>query len=131
MPDTIVKDREEVRFEREESFAELLTRLANESAALVRDQIDLAKQEIAEKLKAWRAAFIAIAAASMIGLLALMSLCAAAIAELAKVIGPSVSALVIGVALGIISAMVLMGALQSLKRASLRPEQTIRTLNAR
>lgn len=127
MLDTALKDRE-LQAEHEQSFRDLLTRLANESAALVRDEIDLAKQEIAEKIKAWRSGLIAIAAASMLGLLGLMSLCAAAIAGLAKVIGPALSALVIGVALAIIGGVVFRGALQHLKRTGLKPEQTIRTL---
>jgi uncharacterized membrane protein YqjE len=128
MPETVLDDREPMTAEREESFRELLARLASGSAALVRDEIDLVRQELTEKIKSWRSAIIALTIALLVGGLALMSLCAAAIAGLSPIMGTALSALVVGVVLALIAGMVMMGALRLLKRTGLKPEQTIQTL---
>ena len=51
-----------------ESFGELLGQLANNSAALVRDEIELAKQEMSEKVGVLRSGVLVVAVGSMIPL---------------------------------------------------------------
>jgi hypothetical protein len=127
MPEVAVKNGESQR-EREKSFRDLLSELASISAALVRDEIALAKQEIAERIDSLRPPLIAMATGSVLGVVALMALAGAAIGGLALVIGPALASLCIGVGLAIIAGVVFLAGLRLLKKTNLRPEETIRTL---
>jgi uncharacterized membrane protein YqjE len=111
-----------------ESFGELLSRLTNTISGLVRDQIDLAKQEFKEKSRALRAGIIGIAIGAAIGFFALMSLCAALIIGLSTFMKPGWAALIVGIALIIVSAIFVMFGMQKIKRTSLKPEETIHSL---
>ena len=111
-----------------ESFGELLGQLADNSAALVRDEIALAKQEMGEKLETVRSGAMTTAIGAVVGLVGLMALTAAAIAGLATVVGVGLSALIIGLALGVIGAALAMKGIGQIKRTSLKPEETIKTL---
>lgn len=111
-----------------ESFGELLGQLANNSAALVRDEIALAKQEMSEKIVSFKAGVIVLAVGAVIGLLAVLTLLAAAVIGLGNIIGPGYSALLIGVVLAVIAGVTTAMGMGRLKRTSLKPEQTIETL---
>jgi amino acid transporter len=111
-----------------ESFGELLGQLANNSAALVRDEIQLAKEETREKITELRSAIIIVASAAFIGLVATLVLAAAAVIGLATYVGPGLAALIIGGALCVISSITASIGLARIKRTSLKPEQTIETL---
>jgi hypothetical protein len=111
-----------------ESFGELLGELANNSAALVRDEIELAKQEMTEKVVVLRSSVVTIAVGALIGFIALLALTAAAIAGLALVVGPALSALIIGAVLAVAGGSVAYSGIGRLKRANLKPQQTMQTL---
>ncbi len=111
-----------------ESFGELISDLATNSAALVRDEIELAKQEMSEKLNSFREGVITIAIGSVILLIATLTLVAAAVIGLGYLIGPGWSALIIGGVFALIGGITAMVGLGQLKRTSLKPEQTIETL---
>ena len=111
-----------------ESFGELLGQLANNSAALVRDEIQLAKQEMSEKVVVLRSTILVVAVGSLIGLVAILALTAAAIIGLANYVGPGYSSLIIGGTLAIIGGMTASVGLGQIKRTSLKPKQTIETL---
>jgi len=111
-----------------ESLTELLGELANESSALVRDEIELAKQEMNERIVGLKAGAVLAAAGSGVALLGLLSLTAAAVIALAQVVGFLYSALIIGVALLVIGGIVISLGVSRLKQTSLRPEQTIETM---
>jgi hypothetical protein len=111
-----------------ESFGELLGELANNSAALVRDEIDLAKQEMREKVGVLRSGAITLAIGGLIGFVALLTLSAAAVAGLAHVMDTALAALLVGVVLAVIGGGIAFAGIGRLKRASLKPEQTIETL---
>jgi len=111
-----------------ESFGELLGQLANNSAALVRDEIELARQEMNEKVVVLRAGILTVAVGSIIGLVAILTLTAAAVIGLASYVGPGYSALIIGVFLGIIGGITAFVGIGQIKHTSLKPEQTIETL---
>jgi hypothetical protein len=111
-----------------ESFGELLGQLANNSAALVRDEIELAKQEMSEKVGVLRSGVIVVVVGSIISLIAILTLTAAAVIGLANLVGPGYSALIIGGALGIIGGITAFVGLGEIKRTSLKPKQTIETL---
>lgn len=111
-----------------ESFGELLGELANNSAALVRDEIALAKQEISEKINALRSGVVTIAIGALIGFIALLTLTAAAVAGLALVMSTALAALIVGGVLAIIGGSIAMSGSARLKRTNFKPQQTMQTL---
>jgi hypothetical protein len=111
-----------------ESFGELLGELANNSAALVRDEIELAKQEMTEKVSVLRSGAVTIAIGGLIGFIALLTLTAAAVAGLAHVMDTGLAALLVGVVLAIIGGSIAFIGIGRLKRTSLKPAQTMETL---
>ena len=111
-----------------ESFGELLGELANNSAALVRDEIDLAKQEMREKVDVLRSGAVTIAIGGLIGFVALLTLAAAAVAGLAHVMDTALAALLVGVVLAAIGGGIAYSGIGRIKQTSLKPEQTIETL---
>ncbi|HWQ32112.1 MAG TPA: phage holin family protein [Blastocatellia bacterium] len=111
-----------------ESLGELVGELASQSAGLVRDELALARQELREKVRSVEAALIVLAAGAVLGLMAALSLCAAAIIALAEYVRPWQSALIIGVILGIAAGVSLAIGIGRFRQTSLKPEQTIETL---
>jgi putative superfamily III holin-X len=105
-----------------ESISELLGELANKSAALIRDELTLAKQEVREKLSAFQLGLIVIAIGAVIGLVALITLCAAVVIALATYVGAWQAALIIGAVLALTAGVTASVGLQRLKRASLKSE---------
>jgi uncharacterized membrane protein YqjE len=112
----------------QESVSDLLNRLGSSWAALIRDEIDLAKQEVREKLAAFRVALILIAAGATVGFAALLVLCAAVVAGLALLIGWPLSAVIVGIGLAFISGIIVLFGVRLLKRTTVKPEKTIQSL---
>lgn len=111
-----------------ESFGELLSQLAGNSAALVRDEIELARKEVSEKIIVVRSGIVILAAGSLIALLAILTLTAAAVIGLSKYVGAGNAALIIGGVLAIIGSITTVVGLGRIKHTSLKPEQTIESL---
>ena len=111
-----------------ESFGELLGQLANNSAGLVRDEIQLVRQEMKEKVSTLRGGIIIAATGSVIALVALLTLTAAAVIGLANYVGAGRSALIIGGALAIIGGVTAFVGIGRIKQTSLKPKETIETL---
>lgn len=111
-----------------ESFGELLGELANNSAALVRDEIELAKQEMREKVSVLRSGAVTIAVGGLLAFVALLTLVAAAVAGLAHVMDTALAALLVGVVLAAVGGSIAFIGIGRLKRTSLKPQQTIETL---
>ena len=111
-----------------ESFGELVGLVATQSAGLVRDEVELAKREVREKLKTVRSAASVVIIGAGAALVATMALCAAVIIALAEHVGPWQSALIVGLILGMAAGVVILIGVSRFKRTSLRPEQTIETL---
>jgi uncharacterized membrane protein YqjE len=114
--------------ETRESFGELLGQVATNSAALVRDEIALAKQEMSEKVAELRSGVVLIGIGAVVALVGTLALIAAAIIGLGYWIGPGWSALIIGGLLTVAGAIAAMAGIGRLKRTNLKPEQTIETL---
>ena len=110
------------------SIGELLGQLANNSAALVRDEISLARQEMTEKIKFFRSGVVTIAIGAVVGLIAVLTLTAAAVIGLAHLMDAGYAALIVGGVLAIIGGIIAFNGINRLKRTSLKPEQTIETL---
>jgi uncharacterized membrane protein YqjE len=111
-----------------ESFGELVGFVASQSAGLVRDEVALAQREVREKLKTVRSVASFVIIGAMLALIAAMALCAAVIIGLAEHVGPWQSALIVGLVLGMAAGVIILIGVNRLKRTSLRPEQTIETL---
>ena len=111
-----------------ESFGELLGELANNSAALVRDEIELAKQEMSEKVTRLRSGAVTVAVGGLLAFVALLTFVAAAVAGLSHVMDTGLAALVVGGALALVGGGIAMSGLRRLKQTSLKPQQTIETL---
>jgi len=111
-----------------ESFGDLLSRLATASAGLVRDEVELAKQEIREKVQGVRTGVVLAAIAALLGMLALFALEVALVIGIGKVIGYGWSALAVGVAVAIIAGIFARLGIAHFKKTKLKPEETIRSL---
>ena len=112
---------------KEESLTELIGDLANQSAGLVRDEIALAKQEIQEKLLAFRASLIVIALGSVFALIATLAFSTALIAGLAVYLPVWQAALIVGGVFAIIAGLVVSTGIARLKQVSLKPKETVKT----
>lgn len=113
---------------RRESWGDLIVELANQSVGLMRDEVALAKRELEQKLKTVQSAAIAVAIGAFTALIATLSICAAIIIALAEYVGPWQSALIVGLILGMAAGVALLIGLRMFKRTSLKPEQTIETI---
>jgi hypothetical protein len=111
-----------------ESLGTLLNQLASESAALVRDELALAKREIAEDMHSFKNATIMLAIGSGLGFAALLFLLAAAAVALAPIVGPWQGVLIVGGAVALVAIIFAATGLTKLKRVNFTPEQTVQTL---
>lgn len=100
-----------------ESIIELLGKLANNSAAVVHDEIELVIQRISEKISAVRSGVLTVATGVVISFAAFLSLCAAMIIELTSYMGPVIAALVTGAALGLIGIVIAVIGYKQLKKS--------------
>ena len=106
----------------------MFSQLSRRCAALVRDEVDLARQEVREKLSEVKAGLVLFAVGATVGFASLLVLCAAAVVGLAYFIGWVLSTLVIAIGTASIGAIILVRGLRLLKRTTVRPEKTIQTL---
>ena len=100
-----------------ESFTELLGKLANNSAAVFHDEIELVIQRIREKVSVVRSGALKVVAGAFISLAAFLSLCAALVIELTSYMPPVIAALVTGAALGLIGIVMVFIGYKQLKKS--------------
>jgi len=108
--------------QRESTISELLGELAKSSATLIRDELTLAKQEVREKLSAFQLGLIVVAIGAVMGLVALIALCAAAVIALAVYVGAWQAALIVGTILALTAGVTVSVGLRRLKQTSLKLE---------
>jgi uncharacterized membrane protein YqjE len=111
-----------------ESLGDLVSRLGSSWAALIRDEVDLVKQELREKVSALKVGLVLMAVGATMCFAALLVLCAAAVTGLAYFIGWLLSTVIIGIGLASIGAIVVLLGLRLLRRSKVKPEKTIQTL---
>jgi VIT1/CCC1 family predicted Fe2+/Mn2+ transporter len=114
-----------------ESFTELLGKLANSSAAVVRDELELFSQTIRAKAKAVRNGIIIMSVGAVILFAAFLALCAALILRLTYHLAPDIAALVAAAALIIVGVIVALIGLKNLKKSIVSAEQTTLPLQRR
>jgi VIT1/CCC1 family predicted Fe2+/Mn2+ transporter len=102
------------------SFTELLGQLANDSAAVVHDEIELVIQGVREKVRAVRSGVLTVATGAVIGFAAFMSLCASLIIGLTSYMAPVIAALVTGAALALIGVVIAFIGYKQLKKSILK-----------
>jgi VIT1/CCC1 family predicted Fe2+/Mn2+ transporter len=103
-----------------ESFTELLGELANNSAAVVHDEIELVIQGVREKVRAVRSGVLIVATGAVISFAAFMSLCAALIIGLTSYMAPVIAALVTGAALALMGVVIAFIGYKQLKKSILK-----------
>jgi Na+/phosphate symporter len=120
----------------ERSLGQLLKELTREIGALLRQEVELAKAEISEKASQVGANLGALAVGGVVALLGALSLLAAAIYGLTALLDRFMSLriavwlapLIIGLILAAVGYALVKKAVASLKRASLAPRRTVRSL---
>jgi hypothetical protein len=119
-------------FKDDRSFGQLLADLTSESTALVRNEIDLAKAEISEKVTQIGLAVAGVAAGGLILFAGFLVLLDAAVFGLNKVLEPygwpALAALIVAVATMIVGLIILMIGRSGLKSANLAPRRTTESL---
>jgi len=110
------------------SLGELFAELAQETSTLVRQEVTLAKTEITHKAsRAGRHVGI-LAAGGAVAYAGLLAILAGIIALLNLVMPLWVSALLVGVVVGVVGYVLVRRALDALKREDFAPRETIETL---
>ena len=100
-----------------DSFSELLGQLANNSATVVHDEIQLVIQEIREKMTAGRSGVITVVIGAGISFAAFMCLCAALIVWLTSHMTLIMASLVTGAALALVGGIIAFIGYRQLKRS--------------
>jgi uncharacterized membrane protein YqjE len=112
----------------QESIGELLGELAGQSAALVRDEITLARQEMGEKVRSYKGVITLLAVGGVLVALAVSALCAAFIIWLGEYMSLWMAAGATGVGLAILAGVFLLIGKNTLSHLNLKPEKTLKTL---
>lgn len=111
------------------SMAELLRQLSDQTATLVRQELELAKVELTEKGKQAGIGAGMFGAAGVFGFYALGALTAAAILALGLAVSGWLAALIVAAALGIVAGgLALTGKGRVARGVPLAPEQTVETV---
>ncbi|MDP9341358.1 MAG: phage holin family protein [Actinomycetota bacterium] len=113
---------------RERSTIELVRAIAQDSSTLVRQELQLARQEVTEAVKAKAIGAGALAAAGAMGLLALIFLAVAGAAALDIVLPRWAAWLIVGGTFLVLAGGAAMFGLRRMKRPSMKPEETVRTV---
>lgn len=122
-------EREETR-----SLAGLFVELWRETSTLFRQEAELAKAELSEKVSQVESGFAALAAGGAILFAGLLVLLAAAVAGVARVLPPEhaswLSPLMVGLVVALIGGVLLAKARKDLRRTNLRPTRTMASVRA-
>lgn len=114
----------------ERSIGELFGQLSQDMTLLVRQEIQLARSEMSEKLSRFTANLISVAAGGFVAYVGGLALVAALILGLHDLanISLAVSALIVGAVLAIAGYLMLKGGLNELKRVDIAPRRTVENI---
>jgi hypothetical protein len=110
---------------RRESFSELVGEILNHSTVLVRDEVELIKQEAREEVQYLSRGAIKVAIGAAMLLVALIALSAALVILLTHYLEPEVAALLTGVGLGLIGSVLVLIGVRQLKKRGMDAKETI------
>jgi len=112
----------------EQSTGQLVRSIAGDTATLVRKEVELAKQEITEGLKAKAVGAAALGAAGLFGLLGLLFGLVAAVAALSIVLPHWLAALIVAGSLFVLAALGAAAGMAAMKKRGPAPTETVRTV---
>jgi hypothetical protein len=112
----------------EQSLGALFSELAGETSLLVRQEVALAKTELTQKATVVGKNIGFLAVGGLVGYAALLAIIAAAIIGLANFVPAWASALIVGVVVGIVAVVLILSALNSLKKTNLTPTETVESI---
>jgi hypothetical protein len=114
----------------ERSIAELFGQLSQDMTLLVRQEVQLARTEMSEKLSRLTANMVSVIAGGFVAYVGALALVAALILALNDLAGisPWVSALIVGAVLAIAGYAMLRRGLGELKRVDLAPRRTVENI---
>jgi len=112
----------------ERSIGELFAELANETSTLVRQEVQLAKTEITQKVTSAGKDAGMIGAGGALAYAGLLAVIAAVIIGLGHLIGMGWSALLVGIVVIGVGYMLIQSGLSALKRIDPTPRETIQTI---
>ena len=112
----------------ETSLGELFTALTTDMTTLVRKEVELARTETVEKISKATRSVVFMIAGGMLAYAGLIGLIIAAIVALANVMDLWLSALIVGLVVIIIGAILLQSGRSMLQRLSLVPEKTVESI---
>lgn len=110
------------------SIGDLFSELANETGTLIRQEVALATAEMTKKATDAGKNAASIAIGGFVGYAAFLALLAAIVALLSYAMPVWLSALIVAIVVGAISAYMVTSALAKLKKADLAPRETVTTL---
>jgi len=116
----------------ERTFGQLMGQLSEDMALLVRQEVQLAKTEINQKISGAARDLVSLATGGLVTWAGALALVAGIILLLTEVAGlPAwVAALVVGAALGIAGFAMVRNGVRGLKRIDPAPQRTIKTIKA-
>lgn len=112
----------------EKSLGELFSDLSQGLTSLVRQEVQLAKTEITQKVSGVAKNVGLLAAAGLFAFVGFEALIAALILGLATKLDPWLAALIVGVLLALVGGILAFMGISAFKKAGLAPTETIETL---
>lgn len=114
--------------DQERPLASLFTELTRETATLLRQEVQLARTELTEKIGQAGWGLAATVAGGLLLFVAVQALAAAAVLGLATRIEPWQAALLVGIAVALVGGAVLAKGIANLKGRNLAPRRTLESL---
>jgi uncharacterized membrane protein YqjE len=114
----------------ERSIGELFGQLTQDMTLLVRQEVQLARSEMSEKISRLTTNLISVTAGGLVAYMGAWALVAALVLALHQLadISPWVSALIVGVVLAISGYLILQRGLKELRRVDLAPRRTVENI---
>jgi hypothetical protein len=120
----------ELRQQQERSLGELFGQLSQDMTLLVRQEVQLARSEMSDKISRFTTNLISVATGGLVAYMGAWALIAALIIALHDLanISPWVSALIVGIVLAVAGYVMLKRGLSELKRVDLAPRRTVENI---
>ena len=113
---------------KEQSLGALFADLSNKTTLLIRQEINLAKEEMTEKVKRAALDVVSFLIGAFVAYIGLLALIAAAALALSLVLPAWAATLIVGAVVILVGGVLVWVGVNSLKDINLKPERTIETL---
>lgn len=112
----------------ERSLTEVLQDIVRNLQQIVRSEVELAKTEIRDEISKTKTSLALLAAGAVVGIFAFLFLLVTLVEALALVIPGWAAALIVGVVLAVIAAVLYSGGVKRFKQVHAKPERTVETI---